>query len=714
MKASELRSLHQLARLEGIQLSYEDMAGRTCEATPETLTALLRALGIPIESADQAADALRERRQSRWRLSLEPVTVAWNGKRSSARVRVPAGSTRRKIPCRLLLENGEELKWTVPPSGLRLARKAALEGAEYFSAELPLPDLPEGYHQLELELPDGSPRSTIIAAPTRSYSAPGAGRQWGAFVPMYAARSETSWGAGNYGDWRELCRQVGALGGEVVGTLPLLAAFLDKPVCDPSPYSPASRLFWNEFYIDIENVPEFAICPEARKHAASPAFQKELRQFRRSSKVDYSREMGARRDVLEILARFFFAHPSERQREFRKFLKIRPELSDYALFRAACDRMKVSWHSWPERARNGKLQKAALRKAPEQSGDPSLYHAYVQWIAQQQMDALLEQCRSSGVKFYLDLPLGVHPDSYDVWRRRDSFCLSASAGAPPDPFFTKGQDWGFAPLHPQNIRIQSYSYPLDILRFQMRHTGLVRIDHVMSLHRLYWIPHGLPPSCGAYVSYPADELYAILCLESHRNQTMLVGENLGTVPPQVNERMTRHGLRRMFVVQYEQRPDPGAALPAPPVQSVASLNTHDMPTFAAHWKGLDISDRAALGLIPRGRINEHRQSRSRSRAALIRFLARKGFLKSSNPNTSAVLRGCLQWLAASPAEILLINLEDLWLEEAPQNVPGTSTERPNWRRKTRLTVGRVFQKPELLRILREVDRIRKLSSGVRH
>src|SRR5581483_12125792 len=187
---------------------------------------------------------------------------------------------------------------------------------------------------------------------------------------------------------------------------------------------------------------------------------------------------------------------------------------------------------------------------------------------------------------------------YDVWRERRHFAHEAAAGAPPDAFFTKGQNWGFAPLHPERIREHGYGYLRRLLAFQMRHAGVLRIDHVMGLHRLYWIPPGFPAADGAYVRYPAEEWHAIFNLESLRQRTELVGENLGTVPPEVNAAMTRHHLRRMFVVPFEQRPDPRAALTPPPVHSVASVNTHDMPTFAAHWRGLDLAERQALGLIP--------------------------------------------------------------------------------------------------------------------
>jgi 4-alpha-glucanotransferase len=234
---------------------------------------------------------------------------------------------------------------------------------------------------------------------------------------------------------------------------------------------------------------------------------------------------------------------------------------------------------------------------------------------------------------------------------------------------------------------------------------MLRLDHVMNLHRLYWIPQGHSAKEGAYVTYPAEELYAILSLESHRHRTALVGENLGTVPKEVNEAMARHGLRKMYVVQFAQRANPRAALATPPPRSVASLNTHDMPAFAAHWRGLDIDDRADLGLFTKAEVRKEHSRRAELNRAMAKFLRRKGLLKreiATSANSipaAAILEVCLRWLRSSRAELILVNLEDLWEEENPQNVPGTSTERPNWRRKARLTIEEMRASQQIAEIL---------------
>jgi 4-alpha-glucanotransferase len=274
--------------------------------------------------------------------------------------------------------------------------------------------------------------------------------------------------------------------------------------------------------------------------------------------------------------------------------------------------------------------------------------------------------------------------------------------------FTNGQNWGFPPLHPEAIRTQHYRYCIAYLQHQLRHTGLLRIDHVMGLHRLFWVPKGYEARHGVYVQYAAEELYAILSLESHRHQVRLVGENLGTVPAYVNTAMARHRLRQMYVLQYELTPTVPQALRAVPAQVVASLNTHDMSPFAAYWQGLDIADRQAQGLVNARQARQQQRQRQHLLQALQDFLQRHGWLpETPTSEVSAVLRACLGWLSASPAEVVLINLEDLWLETQPQNFPGTHEERPNWQAKARYSLDTLRTMPSIVALLQEMHRLRQ-------
>jgi 4-alpha-glucanotransferase len=668
-------ALEELARAHGIQTSYVDNVGRRQFASAETLRLILARLG-----AEENAELPR---------MIEPVAVHWQKSKSQIEVRLPADQLSEAL-LRLTLESGEEE--CIPVQELTGVRKPGRASKGIAELRLDVPELPAGYHTIAIETRSERGECMLMSAPQKLYTE--GRRQWGGFIPLYAAHSEMSWGAGNFSDWRAMCDWIAGTGAKVMGTLPVMAAILDHPVCEPSPYSPASRLFWNEFFIDITAIPEFRASAAAQKVANSTAVQRKIEEFRLSEFIDYRGEWQVRRQVLSILAKEFFSQSGPRMNSMHAYVRTRPEVMQYARFRAMCEATGKSWHTWNDAAKAGNIG------ATQFSEEVENFYLYAQWVAQEQMDALLASCRARGLKFYLDLPLGSNPDGFDAWRYKEFFAPKVNAGAPPDSFFTKGQDWGFAPLHPQRTRELKYRYVIDYLRFQMRHTGLLRIDHVMGLHRLWWVPHGHPASAGAYVQYPADELYAILSIESHRHKTMLVGENLGTVPPEVNKSMDRHGMRRMYVLQYEQQPKGGLRTPEKSV--VASVNTHDMPSFAAHWKDLDIDDRVDLGLIPKKEIAKVKREREQARKNLIAFLRRKKLLKITQPKAGDVLDAILRYLAESPAETVLVTLEDFWQEERSQNVPGTSSERPNWRRKARYTIEELRADTELNARLKKI------------
>jgi 4-alpha-glucanotransferase len=303
---------------------------------------------------------------------------------------------------------------------------------------------------------------------------------------------------------------------------------------------------------------------------------------------------------------------------------------------------------------------------------------------------------------YLDMPLGVHPDSYDVWRNRDLFITGVSAGAPPDPFFTRGQNWGFPPINPIKMRERHYQYWRKVLQTQLRYAGILRLDHVMSLHRLYLVPNGFEATKGVYIGYPAEEMYAILALESSRHQAVIVGEDLGTVPAEVRKSMDVHGVKRMFVLQFEATDDLDEPIGIPPKNAVASLNTHDMPPFSAYWQALDADLRSELGLLDGDGVREAREQRNKVTTALSRMLA-----ASSRLDAAAARTALLDFLARSDADMLLVNLEDLWLENQPQNTPGTSHERPNWRRRLKYTLEEMRADESVGELLELVEAARR-------
>jgi 4-alpha-glucanotransferase len=569
MRTSALRDL---ARQYSIETSYVDAAGKRVQSGKDALAAAIEA---------------RTKQPAR---TAEPVRVAWGGTRAKLEV------------------DGD---WDV-----------ALEDGSWRSGRGPATlDVPFGYHTLYRN----EAQTLIIAAPHKAYAP--RNRQWGIFAPLYGAHTRRSWGAGDLGDLLQYASWVDHHGGSVVATLPMLAAFDDEP----SPYSPVSRLFWNELYLDVTRLPEFH--PDDADLGA-------IAHLQQTKQVDYD---GVRREKRRVLQRC--AERLVPDAEFEKFAE--GEAGDYARWR----------------------------------GD-SRYHLYVQYRMAQQMREVANAARRLGAGLYLDFPLGVNAGGYDAQQYAHVFAKGVSVGAPPDLFFTKGQNWGFAPFDPDAIREDHYRYFRKAIRHHVAHAGILRIDHVMGLHRLFWIPEGREAKDGVYVRYRADELYAILTLESQRHGCTVVGEDLGTVPPEVPKMMQRHGVRRMFVVQYEGK------LNDPPAASVASVNTHDMPTFAGWSRGKDIDDRIAMGLLDEVGAQRERETRAKTSREL-------GSLES-----------VLAFLAASEAEIVLVNMEDLWGETEPQNMPGVPER--SWRQKFRMSLEDARADGSIRRVLTNVSEARGL------
>jgi 4-alpha-glucanotransferase len=704
---SNVRLLHQLARLYGVQTAYYDVFHYRQQAFEESLLSVLRSLGAPIATLQDVPWAWRERQQKLWQRPLEPVVVARDNEPTLVEIRLPCIAADTNINCHLNLETGEHRRWELHGTDLGVLNTSEVEGRQYVVKRLPLPGgLPWGYHQFTVELPGRQEESLIISAPPKAYTplAEIENRRWGVFLPLYALRTQRSWGSGDFSDLEELIDWAGGMGGRVVATLPLLPIFMDA-TANPSPYLPSSRLLWNEFYLDVNNIPELRECPSAQALLASSSFQNDIEALRNSPLIDYQRQMALKRKTLEELSHYFFSEESRRLEDFRRFTEANPIVEDYSCFQAAYEKYRIPWWSWPQRLREGVLRERDYME------DNRRYHLYVQWLAHQQIQDLLESARQKGIQLYLDLPLGVHPDGYDVWREHDAFILDTSVGAPPDAVFTKGQNWLFPPPHPENVREQGYRYTIAYLRHHLQHAGVARIDHVMGFHRLFCIPSGMEASQGVYIRYRAEELYAILALESHRHKTIIVGEDLGTVPSYVRPAMKKHGVHHMYVVHYELASDPQRGLPSVSPNSVASLNTHDMPPFAAFWQGLDIEERLRFGLMDKASAKKERKNLLNTKKTLLSFLLDSGWLKGSEEDIPAVLKACLSFLAASQARIVLVNLEDLWLETKPQNVPSTEKEYPNWQRKARYGLEEFCQMPLVLDTLWMIDRLRKRSRG---
>jgi 4-alpha-glucanotransferase len=690
--------LKELAGLYGVQTRYTSASGEACVASEAALLPILKSLGADLSQGYVAA---AKARLAEFASQLvEPVTVLW----SSAPAIVPLliqeteGGT---ISARLTCEDGSRSNWTADLRDLPIIQITSIGNVRYVRRKLTLPDRPDvGYHELEVTWAGRSWTTHVLSAPEQAWlpDGPAPAKSWGVFLPLYALRTERDWGVGDFSDLKSLVNWTQSLGGTVVATLPLLAAFLKGEPYEPSPYSPASRLFWNELFVDVESLPEFQASPAAQALVRSESFQTRLAASRKSELVDYPTVMALKREVLEILATELQSQPGTRKAELER-LRASSEsgLADYARFRAVCERRGASWWTWPEPLRSGTVTPADYDESA------AWYHAYVQWVTDEQLRDFSTHASAAGPGLYLDLPLGVNSDSYDVWRERDAFAIDMSAGAPPDPFFPGGQCWGFPPLHPERIRTTGYRYFREVIRHHMRHAGILRLDHIMGLTRLYWIPHGISAKEGVYVQYRLAEFCAILCIESHRNRTVLVGEDLGTVPPEIPAAMQRHKIHQMYVAQFSVNPQATVTLAPAPSTAYANVNSHDMPPFAAFWNGTDVADRLDLGILTAEQGQEAEADRARMRFAMQRFLRDQVDPRLKGDDATAVLQAVLRYLAGGDAPVLLVNLEDLWGETLPQNIPGTWRERPNWRRRARLSLEQVCASTAVVAMLQAVD-----------
>ena len=695
---ARITGLTALARMYDIQPAYVNIAGERRTASPDALLQTLRSLGADVESAADVRAALAAERVSRWRRMADPVVVAWDGKAPAIEIRRQARGADRRVYCKLSLEDGTVRVWDAAPGPAAL-RRERIGGEEYVAHRIDIDGpLPHGYHHFSAECGNAHAEQVIVAAPVRGYTAPGESREWGIFLPLYALRTRNSLGIGDFSDLQTLALWLAERGGTTVATLPLLAAFLDKPY-DASPYSPVSRLFWNECFLDPRSVPGVAGNNAARAILEAAAREGERRGPDVASEVDYASAWKLRRRILDPVAHAFFDAGGADSPEFRTFIQKNPRAPEYAWFRSRCERFGAGWPGWAEE------QQYVASDVAELDGT-ARFHLFAQMATSAQLEAVADRVESAGGRFYLDLPLGVRGDGYDVWRDRDLFALDASAGAPPDPFFSKGQAWGFPPLRPRALRDTAYAYFRDCIRTHMRYAGVLRLDHVMGLHRLYWVPQGASAADGVYVHYDAEVQYAILALESHRHETVLVGEDLGTVPREVRHGMARHGLRRMSVLQYEVSADRQPPLARPGPRQVASINTHDMPTFAAFWAGTDVVDRQDLGLLDDAEAAEVRRERARLRQALTGFLQDRGLLDTPEAEPADVHAAALRFYGGSPARLVLANLEDLWGETRPHNTPGTFMERPNWRRRAAYAFEEFCAMPKVTEVLRSLNAAR--------
>ncbi len=684
--STEIRALHRLARLHGVHPVWRDAEQQVRTVEPDALLGVLGQLGVDVAPAT-AASAARAARAEREARIVAPFVALWDDA-LAIDVRPGVGVGRLQVVLRAYdLDRGEpgaELgAWSVRVEGLaEVTTRSATE--RVFRFEVPLA-LELGWYELRVtgpvppaSTPRGaktaarSDRALVVRAPRLLAALP---RGVGLFAPVHELHDARTRHAGGWREFGRLADWAGEQGLDRVATLPMTA-------CDPdeaSPYSPLSRRFWNERYLDPLGLPELYRSPAARQHVASAP------QRDHGALVDPA---SATRLVHAVLGPCSRALEGARAGAFAAFLRKRPDVERYAAWRAA-------------------------RDAPSANADPAqhvdaLGHAYAQWACEEALEALARQAERSGVELLLDLPLGVRRDGFDVFDAPAAYLVGASTGAPPDALFRGGQDWSFPPPHPEHSRRQGHRELALAVRRHARFAGALRLDHVMSLHRLWVIPPGGDARSGAYVRFAAEEQLAVIGVEAARASCAIVGEDLGTVPDSVRDLMREHGLHRTLVLPFTFDAHDPAALGRVTERAVISVGTHDTAPFAAFWTGRDLDEHAERAELPPAEIEAERHARARFRDAWRSELQRLGLLEPApaqdDPLASEVapvLAATLAALADTPARHLSVGLDDLLLEPRRQNAPGTL--RPeNWRIPARLSLEELAAADGPARLLREL------------
>jgi (1->4)-alpha-D-glucan 1-alpha-D-glucosylmutase len=518
-------------------------------------------------------------------------------------------------------------------------------------------------------------------------------RVFGPAVQLYALRSRRNWGMGDFTDLANLARIAAAQGASFVGVNPLHELFLDRPA-QPSPYSPSSRLALNPWYLDVEAIPDYAESARVRARVASQPFQRRLAELRALDLVDYAGVAAMKRPVLLLLYDSFrrkhLARGSARAQAFRAF--VTPRIYDAALFDAlqahfaAQDSSAWGWPAWPEAYRDRAAPEVSTF-ASERSADGDFY-LYLQWQADVQLADAAQAARAAGMSIgvYRDLAVGANPGGAEVWRDRMLFAQNVHVGAPPDEFNQKGQDWGLPPWVPQRLVSGSFDAWVALLHANMRHAGALRIDHVMGLSRLFWIPQGMSPADGAYVRYPLAQMLALLARESAHRECLVVGEDLGTVTDDLRQKLKDAGVYSYRVLYFERDAQGGFRPPqAYPAQALVSISTHDLPTLEGFWQGTDLAARDALDLFPSPAMRERMYAdRSADRPRLRDALAKAGLDPPplTGPLDAWHAAAIHAFAARTPCALMTVQLEDVFGQAEQVNLPATLDHQyANWRRK---------------------------------
>lgn len=720
-------ALRRLCALFGIATEHHDIRGMRHTVPDASLVALLAQFDVDASTPDCIAAAERAVLADTWREALPPV------------VAISAGTTPWSLPLHLP-DTVSRLRWMLTEEeGVRHegetdvpipaeAACAVIEGVVHRERRLELQvKLPVGYHALRIA---GLPGATlVIAAPIRCYRPPALAedrRIWGPAVQLYALRSGRNWGIGDFGDLAQVIEQWAELGAGIIGLNPLHALFPNNPA-HASPYSPSSRLQLNVLYLDVETVEDFRECEETQRFVRAPEFQARLARLREAPLVDYPGVAAAKFEILKKLyVHFRERHLNTNSLRALAFREFQAQDGDALRVHALFDTMQAhfhgedasvqGWQAWPSEYHDHAC--AEVARFSEIFSERIEYYEYLQWQARLQLARLSEHCLACGltVGLYLDLAVSVDGAGSDAWSHHEYHAFGASIGAPPDDFNPDGQNWGQPPLRPDRLRRSGYRLFIETLRRNMRWASALRIDHVMGLMRLYWIPRGKTARDGAYVHYPFDEMLAIVALESERNQCMVIGEDLGTVADEMRAALARCEMLSCRLLYFERHP--GGAFRRSdeyPRNALVSVGTHDLATLAGWWVGHDLRLRLELGLIRSKDIYEKQLAdRAQERVHLLFALQQASLLPQEmviesaglQMLTPALAEAIHAFIASTSSRVMMLQLEDAVGTIEQVNMPGTVDEHPNWRRKLPDEIEKLAESEPVRNLVRTIVKLR--------
>lgn len=714
-------ALDRAAQSWGIQPYYWDIWGQRHVTPSETKCAILESLGIRTHTKQSLDDALEGRLREEWsRLAPACLVISENQHPREFGLRIPLECGRLEARLGVKLENGTSEVYSVPLADLPETGAADVDGRRHVRKEVPLPaSLPLGYHDLDILVGGACAHMRLIIAPDRAYLPDGL-RSAGVAVALYGVRSERNWG---FGDFRDLERLIvwaaDEVGASFVGLNPLHAIQNRRPY-NTSPYLPNSVFYRNCLYLDVESIPDFRASRRAQRLWVKPETQREITDLRDSQFVEYERVHSLKMKFLKLLFVAFlreYRAGSERAKEFREYIEREGDLLQRFATYCALDEWIHRrhpeiwvWPDWPEPFRNPESEETnAFRRKHWRA---VMFHQYLQWQIELQLAAAQRRAREKGlaIGLYHDLALATDQYGSDLWAHRSFFANGCRVGSPPDDFSPSGQDWAFPPPNSTRHRDSGYRLFIESIRKNCRHGGALRIDHVMRFFRLYWIPGGMDATRGTYVLDNWDDLIRIVALESVRQRVIIVGEDLGTVEPHVRETLARFGMLSYRLLYFEKDEHGRFRKPATfPQQALVSATTHDLPTLAGFWINEDIEARHRAGILP-DELSYQRQLAARAieKQKMLDALFAEGLLPDWYPRSAAQIpeltgelhNAIVGFLASTPSALLQVNQEDLTKERAQQNLPGTTSQYPNWSRKMQFRIDELYSRKEAVDFVR--------------